>query len=60
MGTCFKKPPVNAEAKENICCDNDSCPSSCCVIIIRPKDSPLQRATNVEDIHHRQIELNKI
>ncbi len=52
MGTCFKKPPVNAEAKENICCDNDSCPSSCCVIIIRPKDSPLQV--------HRQIELNKI
>lgn len=34
MGNCFQKPPINAEAKENQCCDNLDCPSSCCVIII--------------------------
>ena len=38
MGSCLtKKPIVEAEvqADGNACCDENSCPSSCCVIVIR-------------------------
>ena len=38
MGSCLtKKPIVEAEvqADGNVCCDDNMCPSSCCVIVIR-------------------------
>ncbi len=48
MGTCFSKPPldvdIEVEADRNRCCnpqscfDNDTCPSTCCIIqFVSPK-----------------------
>ncbi len=37
MGICASKPPtVKTDAEtESTCCNDDTCPSTCCVIIIR-------------------------
>ena len=28
-------PPIDTEVDDNHCCNNDSCPSSCCITVIR-------------------------
>lgn len=46
MGNCFQPhiPPIEAEADNNRCCDDLSCPSTCCIIQIRRAPSVSEKA----------------
>lgn len=39
---CKKLPDVEVEADDNKCCDDNICPSSCCIIkIYKNRDKPI-------------------
>lgn len=44
MGNCFKpiepNVDISTDAEGNMCCDDNKCPSSCCVIVVRKASSP--------------------
>lgn len=72
MGNFFKKPCCTTEADGNEtevdCCNKDICDSTCCVIIIKRKDSVCHENkisydnnhdSKISENHDNKIEINK-